>query len=439
MATSFLRSIIKGIATSMGARIITMGLRFLTLCILPIWISPTEIGWMAVLMVITNLIIALSDLGLGTALVKTKECPTQMYQSVFTLTMLVAVAVSLALILGAPLLQNIFQVPAYLLIIAAFAIPTSSLTIVPNALLYRNLKFTGLALRDLLGEAAFSGTAITLAILGYTELCVAIALVAQRFVRWIAATTSIEWTPGFALNKAHLADLRSFSLYQFGTLSVIQIANRLDTLLLSIFLPPASFGFYTQGRQLSSNPTEALASATCSVFFAAFSKIQNDPKELRSLFIKFIKLIIPASFIISAGLYPALGLIPIFYSQTWAPSVELSRILCFSIPFYAFLSIEGIMITVGGERRRLFTTITRAVLMMLGICASFLLFPEFASATTIAWLVCVTMAVSVALNFAYLLSHFKITRTDAKRWLPLSVAGFLCLVASVVITHLTKI
>jgi len=439
MATSFIHTIIKGIATSMGARVITMGLRFVTLCLLPIWISPAEIGWMAVIMAITNLIIALSDLGLGTALVKAKDCPNQMYQSVFTLTIIVAVGISLALILGAPILQDIFQVPAYLLIIAAFAIPTSSLTIVPNALLYRNLKFTGLALRDLLGEAAFSGTAITLAVLGYTEICVAVALVAQRFVRWIAATTSINWTPAFIVNKSHLTELRSFSLYQFGTLSVIQIANRLDTFLLSIFLPPTNFGFYTQGRQLSSNPTEALSSATCSVFFAAFSKVQNDPKQLRALFIKFIKYLIPASFLIAAGLYPALGLIPVFYSPTWAPSVDLGRILCFSIPFYAFMSIEGIMITVGGERRRLFTTITRTLLMTAGICGAFLLFPDIASANIVAWLVCVAMAVSVALNLSYLIKCFKITATDAKRWFPLAIAGIILLATSVAVTHLTGI
>lgn len=435
MAGSFINTIMKGLATSMGARVVTMGMRFVTLCLLPIWIAPNVIGYAAVLMATTNLIVTLSDMGFGTALVKNKTCPQKMYQSVFTLTMALGALIALGLILGAPLFENVFQVPAYLVIIAAFAIPVSSLTIVPNALLHRELKFAGLAFRDFLGELAFSGTAIGLALARYSELAVPCALVAQRFVRWLSATCTVNWRPTLKLDKSSIAELFKFSMYQFGNTSLSQLANRLDTFLLSVFLSPTSLGFYAQGQQLSTSPMEALSSAMRNVLFASFSKVQNDEKQLHALFVKLMKYLIVASFVAAACFYPALGLIPIVYDPSWAPSVEIGRILCFSIPLYAMMSIEGILITVGGEKRRLVTTLTRTCIMTVGICALFGGFPSCASSKSIAWLVLVSMTVSVILNLSYLMPYFHITRQDARQWAMPALASAVIMALSILMTN----
>ena len=188
---NWIKTIIHALAASMTTKVFAMGLRFVTICLLPLWLTPAEIGWNAVILAIINFVIAIIDFGFGTALIKEKTCTVRMYQSVLTFILMISVVGSGAMISFADEIARVFSFPPIILVISAFAIPFSVFAIVPNALLQRELRFTSLAIRDLIGEIAFSATALLLAIFGYTWLCVPIALVVQRIIRWLVSTLSI--------------------------------------------------------------------------------------------------------------------------------------------------------------------------------------------------------------------------------------------------------
>lgn len=432
---NWIKTIIRALATSMMARVVAMGLRFITICLFPLWLVPAEIGWNAVIMAIINFSIAVIDLGFGTALIKEKACNERMYHSVSTLILSFSVLGAAAMILLADAIGQFFSFPPIILIISAFSIPFSVFAIVPNALLQRDLRFTSLAVRDLIGEIAFSASAIIFAILGHTWLCVPIALVAQRIVRWLVSTLSVQYTVGIALSWMDLRKLLSFSLFQLGNITITQLANRLDTFLLSTFLTPSMLGFYSQGQQLSTVPIQSITGTVTNVFFASFAKLQDDLPKFKILFVKIIGLMIFSSLSIIGFVFPAVGLIPVIYSPAWLESVEIARNLSFSIPLFAFSAIEGILICVGGERRRLVSSIARMLVMAAGTCILFGVWESASSARNVAWVVFVSVAVGAGVNFHYLWKKLNLCANDVRPWAKHVVAGFLFASAGIAATR----
>ena len=139
---NWIKTIIHALAASMTTKVFAMGLRFVTICLLPLWLTPAEIGWNAVILAIINFVIAIIDFGFGTALIKEKTCTVRMYQSVLTFILMISVVGSGAMISFADEIARVFSFPPIILVISAFAIPFSVFAIVPNALLQRELRFT---------------------------------------------------------------------------------------------------------------------------------------------------------------------------------------------------------------------------------------------------------------------------------------------------------
>jgi len=401
----------------MGSRVLAMALRFITICLLPFWLTPTEIGFAALIMACVNIPAAFADLGFGTALIKEKSCDHAMFASVYTVSLLSATLMGIGLILGASGIQSAFSLPVMMTTIGAFALPFSVLAIVPNAMLQRELRFTSLAARDLMGELAFSCTAITLCVLNFGPIAIAFALVAQRIVRWLTASFAVDWKPKPKLHVPAIRTLMRFSIFQLGSLSLNQIFNNLDKLLIAALLSPTTLGFYAQSQQLTTAPVQSFIGGINNVFFASFAKLQNDEEKMRTLFRKLFQGLLVASFTLMAMMFPAMALIPIIYGNDWLPSVPIARILCLALPFCCASILEGIMIAIGGERRRLVSAITKLTIMAGGILSLFALFPNLANPMTIAAIACLAFAAASFNNAHFILKRLRLSILKDKNML----------------------
>ncbi len=405
---SLLKTIIHGLATSMGIRIFAMGLRFLTIFLLPFWLSPHEVGLMALILACVNLPVAFADFGFGTAIIKEIDTSQRMFQSVFTFVLISTTIIATAIILGAPIIESTFALPAGLTIIAAFALPFNAFAILPNAILQRNLRFTNLAIRDLVGEIVFSGTAIVLAILGFGALSIAIAAVAMRFVRWAIASLSVDWHPAIRIHRDDLKKLTKFSLYQFGSLSVTQVFNQIDKLLLAAYLTPATLGLYSQAQQFTVAPVNSLSGAANNVFFASFSKVQDDDDTLRSLFTKILKGFILVSGLAVGAISPALHIVPLVYNDAWVEVVPIALTMCLFLPATCAFIFEGTMIAIGGEKRRLQSCIIKLLILTIGIVSAFACFPDLNGPIAIAVIFGLAITTSACINLHFILKRLRL-------------------------------
>lgn len=411
---NILKTILHGLVTSLGLRAMSMALRFITICLLPLWLTPTEIGIMALILICVNLPIALADFGFGTALIKEKQATETMLQSVFTFVLSTATLIALAIILGAPLLERAFSLPAGLAILAAFALPFNAFAIVPNAILQRELRFTNLAIRDVIAEITFSVSALALAICGFGATSIAIAVVAQRIVRWLIASISVKWAPKLAFHRDDMKQLSKFSRYQFASITITQLFNQIDKLLLAAYLSPTALGFYSQAQQFTVYPVQTLSGTANNVFFASFSKVQDDEKLLQDLFVKIIRGFLLANGLLIGCIAPALHLIPVFYKPEWAQVIPLALVFCLFLPAFCGFIFEGIMISIGGEKLRVKTSTLKLCLLVTLTVAIFSIFHELNGPIVMAAILGSATMLSTSINFIYIVRQLKLTKKHAK-------------------------
>lgn len=402
----------------MGARVVAMALRFLVIGLLPLWLLPSEIGYAALLMVFVNLPIAFADLGLGTALIKDATFEKPLIHSAFTLSLGASMVMAIGLILLAPAIEASLELPAFFLIVSSFAIPIGALTIIPNSLLAKELRFTSLAMRDLAGEVVFSLACLGMVIAGYGALGVAVALVLQRLVRWIVASLAVEWRAQLQLKREAIERLWRFSSSQLASLTLTQVFNNIDKLLLAGFLSPTMLGFYAQGQQLTVAPVQSLTGVVNNVIFASFAKIQNDLESLKILFIKLAKGYLWASFLLVAIAFPALNLIPIVYGKDWTEALSVARFLSLCIPIFSASLLEGLMLTIGGVNRRVLSTILRLATMVVLFLIIAILIPQILSPLSLAVCLVIASFVGASINASFVMRRLELNRSDAKNLAP---------------------
>ena len=420
---SILKTILRGLVTSLGLRVIAMGMRFIVILLLPLWLSPQELGFTALALVFVNLSITFADFGYGTTIIKEKEVTQTTFQAVFSLVTLISVLLAVAMILTAPAIESGLGLPQILAIIAAFAIPFNGLAIVPNAILQRELRFTNLAIRDLVGEIAFSLTTLILAIQGFGAFSIAFAVVIQRAVRWAIASISVQWAPKIILGFSELKRLFHFSFYQFLALSMVQIFNQIDKLLLAAYLSPTSLGFYSQAQQFSVTPVQSLTGTASNVFFASFSKVQDEEETIQKLFIKITRGFLIVTGLAVGCLAPAMHLVPILYNESWRDAVPVAIALCATLPVFCANIYDAIMNAIGGEKRRVLSSIVKLVMLVVGCIVLFALFPDFDGPIIMACILGISTLCSVIINIHFICKRLHFTLSTLKPLIIPAVIG----------------
>ena len=433
-ASSLLRTIVHSLLTSMGMRVLSMALRFLTICLLPIWLEPAEIGYTAIILIIVNIAFAISDFGFGTALIKSEQMTPPLYQSVFTFTALSSSLMVIIIILCAPVFESLFSIPAWLVVIASFGVSFNAFSIVPNSLLQRELKFTNIAIRDFIGEVAFSATAISCARLGYGAFSIAVAVVAHRLVRWIIVSLSIKYQARFFISLKELKQLAGFSFFQFTSIMLTQLFNQIDKLLLGIFLTPATLGYYSQAQQLTVSPIQSLTGAAKNVFFASFSKVQKDDETMRSLFVKITRWMWFIAGIYVGLLAPALHLVPVVYKSEWAAAVPIGIALCTTIPLFCAEIFEGIMIAIGGERRRIVSAFSKLFMLVVGCAIVFSVFSSTNAPIVMGLILGISILASVVINMHFICRRLSLKRRHLMAIFRTAMVGLLFALAGICVS-----
>lgn len=430
------QKIVGGLVTSMGARVLSMAVRIVSVLLLPLWLSPAEIGYCALIMVCVNLPIAFADLGLGTALIKKEDLQERDFYTVYSINILTALMLGLGLLYFAnPLSISLNAHPLEGLIpVAVFAIPLSVLAIVPNAKLQRELRFRSLAARDFAGELAFALPSVGLASLGFGAMSVAAALVLQRLVRYVIANISVDWSPRLYIGLQSVQKLFGFSLWQIFALTLTQLFYNLDKLLLSTFLSPVSLGYYNLSLQIAVNPISSLVGTARNVFFASFARMQSNLPACRELFTKLLRYLLLLPLSISAVGYVWLHFIPAVYGSQWQAAIGVAQLLFASAVIFSFDLIEGVIIAIGGERRRVLSAALRLSVMVCGI----LLLREHLSPILVALILVAANAVSALLNLQFALKRLGIALGMLHQQLPLLCSLLLALGLSIGFAHVLR-
>lgn len=300
-------------------------------------VNPSEIGIVALAVLISEFGGLVARLGYGEALVQSADRSSAPTRAAFLALVLTHVPVMLLLWALAPTLASVFGEPALESMIQALnlKIAFDGLSVVPLALARRDLAYRPIFVADTTGYIV--GTfivAIPLAWNGAGAWALIAGYVAQAALRTLIF---LRYRPHPILPAASIRELGGISRFSIGH-GIAQVFNyaatSADYVVVGRTLGSASLGAYTRAYQLMLMPVNYIAGVAQSVAFPAFSTARHEEERLRRGFLTVSGLVaslvgpVSALIIVSAPY-----LVRVLLGPGWETSVLPLRILSAALLF----------------------------------------------------------------------------------------------------------
>jgi len=362
------KQILSGTFWSTGGQITTAALRFGSMLVLAHLLPVEVFGLLGMALVVMLILQDVSDMGLGAALVQRESIDDTDLATIFWFNLGISLLITVLLFAGSNYLAYLLGDTRLETILKALSLllPINALTVVPQAVMRRNLMFAQLSQRDVWGMIGFGLVGIPMAILQLGIWSLVGALATQWVFRagliWFAS----PYRPKLKFSWRRLHTLSGFSTWMFVSILMGRMMANIDYFIIGRFLGASALGYYTLAFQLVIIPNQRISGMLGAVLFPSFSRIQNQTKRLQNGFLKTVRYLALVLIPISTFLFiSADSLVPFLYSVKWLPAVPVVRLLALASVFYSLDIMNSLLNAIGKPNWRVLILGFRATTFVL--------------------------------------------------------------------------
>jgi O-antigen/teichoic acid export membrane protein len=293
-------------------------------------LSPHDYGLAGMALLFSSLVLMLSDVSMGAALVQRKQITEADRSTVFwtsaiigTSLTLIGLAMSgpLADFFGQPEVQPLFAVVSLSFVLVA-------LQTTQHSIMQREMRFKLINIRVAAGVVVGGATGIVAGILGAGPW----ALVLQQVSTAAAGTAFLwaasSWRPHFIFSRRSLRDLGGYGVNLLGSQVLTYAKNYGDNLLVGRFLGSAALGAYAIAYNLMFLPVGRLIVPIQETMFPALSRWQDDLPRLGGVWLRLLRMV---SAVLAPAMFGFVVVAPDFVSvilgQKWHSATPVLQIL----------------------------------------------------------------------------------------------------------------
>jgi len=294
-------------------------------------LSPTEFGIAAAGMFFAQLAMKLSELGFNAAIVRAKAIDDTHLSTVFTINLLVGLAMFVGLTAVAPWIAVFYEVPETLAVVqfAAVGFLISPFGAVPAALLARNLRFRQATVVDWLHGLTFAVAGIALAWAGFSYMSIVYGKLAAIVVQTGARITFARWRPSFGLSRQALGEIFPFGAGVHAKRLVDYAANHADNLIIGKLFGMAALGLYDKAFGTMTRVLSRFNGAGPNVSFRIFAIIHEQPERFARAYARVVMgatlLVFPIFGVLIAV---APQLMTVLFGERWLAAATPFQVLC---------------------------------------------------------------------------------------------------------------
>jgi len=304
-------------------------------------LGPRDFGTLAIALVYISFLQMFLDQGFIAALIQKKNLEQEHLDAVFWMDVvlsLILVGVSI-LLSGWWAARNHAPEVAKVILALSFCVPIGGLSAVQGAMLNRNLDFRALSIRGNTAVVVSGVVGIGMALAGFRVW----ALVGQQITRDLTAVILLwrlsPWRPRLEFSARHLKDLAGFAGSNFTAQLAIFTEMQASSVLLGLLFGPVAVGLYRLADRLVSSVVAMATTSIQAVSLPEFSRVQNDPAELRKSALICIRLSSIVTLPVLSGMAAVSRPLMATLGPKWIPAADALRILCLigmSIVFSCF-------------------------------------------------------------------------------------------------------
>jgi O-antigen/teichoic acid export membrane protein len=293
-------------------------------------LSPSQYGLAGMALIFSSLVLMLSDLSMGAALVQRREITETDRSTVFWCSAAIGTCLTLGGLAVSGVLAAFYRHPAVqpLFAVVSLSFVLVALQTTPASLLQREMRFRAIHVRVATAAVVSSIAGVIAALLGAGAWALIVQQIAMTGTGTILIWATSRWRPSFTFSRKSLRDLGGYGLNLLGANVLNYARNNADNLLVGRFLGSAALGTYAVSFNLMFLPLDRVILPIQETLFPAFSRWQDEIGRLAAVWLRALRLIaavlVPAmlGFVIVAPEF-----VDVILGHKWSAAVPVLRIL----------------------------------------------------------------------------------------------------------------
>jgi PST family polysaccharide transporter len=297
-------------------------------------LTPTDFGAMGMAAAIVDLLTVLARWGQVEGLLQRGADDQRIRSTSFWLLVAIGLAnAAVIALLAQPIawLTGTWVVASVMLLLVAVPL-IGSLGQVNEAILRHEMRYRGIAVRNVVATVAGAAAAAILATLDFGVY----ALAAQKLVFTIVYTFSVivarPWMPGFTFMRDEARRLLGVG-FDVTISNTLQMANgRIVDLSIGFFLGVVALGMTRVAWRLYDFALQLVIAPLSSVSYSLFARVRNDAEALRQAYLQYVELITLTAAPIFVGVsLVSRDAIVLLAGEQWEESASVLAFLSLSV------------------------------------------------------------------------------------------------------------
>lgn len=319
-------------------------------------LTPADFGLVAMVATITGLGQAFADLGLSEATIQRKEITNDQVSTLFWINLAIGVGLMLITMVLSPVLAWFYRdarlVSVTLILSLTFLF--GGLRVQADAVLKRQMRFSSLAIRDIVSYLVAVPTAIVLAFRGASYWALVALPLTLNFTQMALSWLMVNWRPGLPRRDAEVGSMIAFGGNVAASYLIVNISRSADNVLIGWHWGASPLGLYSRAYNLLMLPVRQLSAPAGSVAVPAFSRTQDDPERFARYYLRTVNLILWISAPVFGFLFVAAHpVIVLMLGRQWGEAAPVFQILTISALGQLLLDSTIWLLVSRGQSRRL--------------------------------------------------------------------------------------
>jgi len=315
---------------SLALRVLARLLRLVQTVILAHLLLPADFGLVGVGFLLIATLETLTQPGFAEALIQREGEVRPYLDTVWTVGLIRAGLLGLAVFLSAPLVVSFFAEPqvASVVRVMALSFALRGLTNVGVVLFQRDLFLFRQFLYEALGVVAELVTAVGLAWLLRSAWALVAGFLVHDLVCLILSYVLHPYRPSLCLEAARVRELGRFGVWVFAAAAVYFLNNQGDDWLVGHLLGITALGLYQLAYRVSNAPATEIIQVVSRVTFPAYSRLQHDLPSLRRAHLQTLSLTLFVMVPFVTGVVLMMrDFTHLFLGEQWLSAVPVAQIL----------------------------------------------------------------------------------------------------------------
>lgn len=336
-------------------------------------LSQDDYGLIGMLTIFTSIAASLQDSGFVSALTNKKDATHRDYNSVFWFNIGMSSCLYALFFLTAPLLALFYHEPLITPLFRYYSLAflAASFSIVPRAMLFKQLRQKELAIISVISLIISGTVGVTMAFMGMAYWGIATQGIMFTLSVSVLSWAFSGWRPSRQVSFQPIREMLGFSSKMLITNIFNQINQNIFSLVLGRYYTKSEVGHFNQANKWNMMGASTITGMVQGVAQPTFVQVGDDRERLCRAFSKMLRFTCFVAFPAMFGLaLIAPEFIVILITEKWLPSARLMQMLCIAGAFMPIATLYfNIIISRGKSDVYMWNVIAQGSVILLTILA----------------------------------------------------------------------